>query len=437
MKVSVFGLGYVGVVTAACIAELGHDVIGVDVDEFKVDAVNKGTSPIVEELIGDLIEEMVDKERVHATTDTQTAVRDTEVSFVCVGTPSNAGGGVDLSYIQRVAEQIAAAIRSKTTYHLVVVRSTIPPGTMDDVVKPMLHRGVGTEPGTSYGLCFHPEFLREGSSVRDFRNPPKIVIGSTDERAAATLASIYSGFSAPLVHCSMRAAEMIKYADNSFHALKVVFANEIGSLCKRLGIDSHEVMRVFCLDTRLNISPAYLMPGFAYGGSCLPKDLRAVMSLARNHNLDLPLLSSIQTSNENHVLRVINMVIDSGVRSVCLLGLSFKPGTDDLRESPLVELLERLLGKGFDIRVFDENVIISRLRGGNRAFIEQRLPHIAQLLVTDAQEAIESAQAVIIGTNDPAFVAAIESTGEPKVIFDLVRLFKNPPARHSYHGVCW
>lgn len=439
MCISVFGLGYVGAVTGACLAELGHDVVGVDVDAFKVDLINRGESPIVEELISELTSAMVKSGRLRATTDVSEAVAATEISFICVGTPSTDSGGLDTRYVRRVAEQIGSAIKDKAAYHLVVVRSTVLPGTVHSVVIPALEEASGNDLfNDSFGVCFHPEFLREGSSVMDFREPPKIVIGADDERSAAVLSALYESFDAPLFVTSIRAAEMVKYADNCFHALKVVFGNEIGRLCASLGIDSHEVMRIFCQDRKLNISPAYLMPGFAYGGSCLPKDLRAVLHLARSENVELPLLQSLSVSNELHIKRTVDLVLSYGKRNIAMLGLSFKPGTDDLRESPLVELVERLLGKGCRMRVYDENVSLARIRGGNKAYIEQKLPHISDLLVQDLDEAVKEAEIVIVGANGRSFADALTRHGKSKTVIDLVRLFKDKlPPLADYRGICW
>jgi len=438
MRISVFGLGYVGAVSGACLAELGHEVVGVDVDAFKVETINNGQSPIVEELINEVITTAVDQGRLRATTDAAEAVAATDMSLVCVGTPSTDAGGLDASYVQRVAGEIGAALKRKDGYHLVVVRSTVLPGTVEEIVAPTLAKASGKKLGKGFGVCFHPEFLREGSSVKDFRDPPKIVIGSSDAKAADMLAGLYEGFTAPLFVTSIRAAEMVKYADNAFHALKVVFGNEVGALCKALGIDSHEVMRIFCQDRKLNISPSYLMPGFAYGGSCLPKDLRALLHMARSHNLELPVLTNVPKSNEAHLARALNLITGLGKRSIAVLGLSFKPGTDDLRESPLVELVERLLGKGCRIHIYDENVSISRLRGGNQAYIQAKLPHISQVLVEDLEAAIREAEVVIVGTPDPRFAQALATHGRGKVVVDLVRLFQDErPPEAEYHGVCW
>lgn len=438
MRISVFGMGYVGAVSGACLAELGHEVVGVDVDTHKVETINRGESPIVEELIGPLTREMVQTGRFRATTDPGEAVAGTEMSLLCVGTPSTDTGGLLTHYVERVCEQIGAALAGKPDYHLVVVRSTVLPGTVHDVALPALERHSGKRAGTDFGVCFHPEFLREGTSVRDFREPPKIVVGADDARAAAMLAGLYTGFDAPLFTTSIRAAEMVKYADNCFHALKVVFGNEIGTVCKAMGIDSHEVMRIFCEDRKLNISPAYLMPGFAYGGSCLPKDLRALNHLARSLHVELPVLDNIQRSNDAHIRRTLDVITALGQRDVAMLGLSFKRGTDDLRESPLVELAERLLGKGYRVRIFDDNVSLARLRGGNKAYIEQRLPHIADLLVDQFERLVSESPVIVVGAANPDFARAIETHGGGKTVVDLVRLFAAAPAGvDAYHGICW
>ncbi len=438
MRISVFGLGYVGAVSGACLAELGHQVTGVDVDGFKVDSINGGKSPIVEDALDGLISEMVRTKRFTATANIEEAVANTEISFICVGTPSLQDGGLGTRYVERVSRQIGEALALKPDYHLVVVRSTVLAGTTESVVIPVLSEASGKRLGPDFGVCFHPEFLREGSSVQDFRDPPKIVIGGADDKAAKALAVIYEGFEAPVLLTSIPVAEMVKYADNAFHALKVVFGNEIGTLCKSLGVDSHEVMDVFCQDTKLNISPAYLKPGFSYGGSCLPKDLRALLHLARTGHLSLPMLESLRVSNANHTRRALEIVLSSGARSVAMLGLSFKPGTDDLRESPLVELAEQLLGKGVTLKIYDESVMFSRIRGGNKAYVEERLPHISLLLVSDIEEAMVDADAVIVGAKNDAFAQAIREHGRGKSIVDLSRLYEAPPEGiGSYHGICW
>ncbi len=437
-RISVFGLGYVGAVSGACLAELGHTVIGVDVDDEKVAAINRGQSPIVEEKIDALIAGVSASKRFRATRNAAEAVAETDISWICVGTPSTASGGLETGFVRRVAEDIGRALHIKPAYHLVVLRSTVLPGTVDSVLVPALMETSGKKPGIDFGVCFHPEFLREGSSVDDFRYPPKIVIGSDNDRAADTLAAMYRDFEAPIFKTSTRAAEMVKYADNAFHALKVVFGNEIGTLCKSLGIDSHEVMRIFCEDKKLNISKAYLMPGFAYGGSCLPKDLRALNHLARSLHVELPVLANIQASNDLHITRVLDAIMACGRRNVGFIGLSFKSGTDDLRESPLVELAERLLGKGCNVTIYDPNVSIARLRGGNKAFIQQKLPHISELLRDDAQTVLNASDVIVAGASNNGYADLLRANANGKTVIDLVRLFRdNPPNKDAYVGVCW
>ncbi len=438
MNISVFGMGYVGVVTGACLAELGHTVVGVDVDDFKVDSVNRGESPIVEDLIGDLIKQGVDSGKFRATTSVEEAIANSDLSIVCVGTPSNAHGALETTYVSRVSAQIGEEIKKKDTYHTVVIRSTVLPGTVETVVRPAVEEHSGKKAGDGFGLCFHPEFLREGTSVKDFREPPKIVIGADDSRAADALAQLYDSFDVPVTRTSIGAAEMVKYADNCFHALKVVFGNEIGLISKQLGIDSHEVMTIFCQDRKLNISPAYLMPGFAYGGSCLPKDLRALMHLARETRVEAPVLANIQRSNDNHINHALDLVINAKGKKIAILGLSFKKGTDDLRESPIVELVERLIGKGYEVAIHDENVLISRLRGGNKAYIEQRLPHISQLLSDDAEAIVRDADIVVLGVAGEHIRPLLEQHGASKTVIDLVRLYdKDPGSFSGYEGICW
>ncbi|MDZ4858472.1 MAG: UDP-glucose/GDP-mannose dehydrogenase family protein [Candidatus Hydrogenedentes bacterium] len=437
-RISVLGLGYVGTVSAACFAELGHEVIGVDVSPLKVEMINRGQSPIVEELISELIADTVSSGRLRADGDVAEAIKNSDVSLICVGTPSSNGGGPDMMYVRRVAEEIGDALRDHSGYHVVVLRSTVLPGTLDDIVIPALAAHSGKTPGKDFGVCFHPEFLREGTSVKDFRDPPKIVIGSHDTKAADTLASYYEGFPAPLFKTAVRTAELLKYADNAFHALKVSFGNEIGTLCKELGIDSHELMHIFCQDTKLNISPAYLMPGFAYGGSCLPKDLRALNHLARTCHVELPVLNVVHRSNEQHLLRTVDMITRLEKRRIGMLGLSFKRGTDDLRESPLVELAERLLGKGYSVKIYDENVLLSRIRGGNKIYLDQKLPHLSEVLSDQMEAVISESDVIVVGASNPAFAHALTAAASEKIVVDLVRLFPNGVPRFAgYHGVCW
>ncbi|HEX5126481.1 MAG TPA: UDP-glucose/GDP-mannose dehydrogenase family protein, partial [Rhodocyclaceae bacterium] len=352
MKISIFGMGYVGVVAAGCLADDGHTVIGVDPNQTKVDLINSGVSPIVEKDIGDMVAKHVATGQLRASVDVREAVFASEISLMCVGTPSQLNGSLDLHYVRNVCEQIGAAIRDKAEFHVVVARSTMLPGTMRDVVIPILEESSGKTAGKDFGVCNNPEFLREGTAVYDYRNPPKTVIGETDARSGDLLAALYAGLDAPLVRTEVETAEMVKYADNVWHATKVAFANEIGNICKGVGIDSHKVMEIFCKDTKLSLSPYYMTPGFAFGGSCLPKDVRALTYKARSLDIEAPLLNALLPSNELQIERGLKMVTDKGSKKVGILGFSFKAGTDDLRESPLVEVIERLLGKGYELRLY-------------------------------------------------------------------------------------
>ncbi|ANK82804.1 MAG: GDP-mannose dehydrogenase [Rhizobiales bacterium NRL2] len=437
MRLSVFGMGYVGNVSAACFAADGHHVIGVDPNETKVGLINDARSPIVEPGLAELIEEGVRAGRLRAVTDPAEAVRHTELSMVCVGTPSQANGNLDLQYLVRVCEEIGACLKDKDDFHIVVIRSTMLPGTIRETVQPALERASGKKAGEGFGLCNNPEFLREGSAVRDFREPPKTVIGESDERAGAALAGLYAHLDAPLIRTEIEVAEMVKYADNAWHAVKVTFGNEIGAISKRLGIDSHRVMDIFCQDTKLNISPYYLKPGFAFGGSCLPKDLRAITYKARELDLPVHMLNAVLPSNRWQVEAGVDMVLSKGKRKVGVLGFSFKANTDDLRESPLVEVIERLLGKGMDLKLYDRNVSLARLTGANRDYIMKAIPHISNLMVDSVEEVIDHAEVLVIGNGDPAFRQVPDRMKDGQVLVDFVRVMnaKSEPGR--YDGVAW
>ncbi len=386
MNISIFGLGYVGVVTAACLAQYGHKVIGVDIAKEKVDLINAGKSPIVEEKIEEIVSQAVASNRLYATESTREAISKSDVAFVCVGTPSCDDGSLDTSYVELVTQNIGQTLRMRRKFFLVVFRSTVTPGTVRSIVIPLLEENSGKELGSGIEVVFHPEFLREGSSVQDFYEPPKIVIGERIQGTGKPVMDLYEGIEAPRHFCSLEVAEMIKYADNIFHAVKITFSNEIGILCQRYGIDSRKVMEIFFTDTKLNISPAYLRPGFAFGGSCLPKDLRAILSLARDGNVKMPMLEHIMYSNRMQIKRVLQFILNSESQIIGFYGLTFKSGTDDLRESPLVELAERLLGKGFVLRIRDEFVQVNRLFGKNKAYIQKHLPHLAKLMVKSTNE---------------------------------------------------
>src|SRR5918993_3504298 len=380
MRVSVFGLGYVGSVSAANFAADGHEVVGVDVHPEKVRAINEGRSPIVEPGLGELLEQGAAAGRLRATTSTEEAVRDTDLSLICVGTPSRKNGSLDLTYLERVAEQIGAALKEKDSYHVVVVRSTVLPGTTHDVVIPALERTSGKKYGEGFGVSVNPEFLREGTALKDFREPPLTLVGHNHASDAVPTKALYQDIKAPVVGTSIRNAEMVKYTSNAWHAVKVVFANEIGNLCKRVGVDSHDVMDIFCQDNKLNLSSYYMKPGFAFGGSCLPKDVRALQYRAKEFDLDMPLINAILGSNRLQVQHAIDRIVETGRKKVGLFGFSFKAGTDDLRESPLVILAEALLGKGYDICIYDKNVSLARLVGANKQYIEEQIPHLSSLL---------------------------------------------------------
>jgi len=438
MKISVFGLGYVGSVSAACLAARGHVVVGVDVNPAKVGFIAGGQAPVVEERIGELTADVVRRGALRATTDVAAAVAETEISLVCVGTPSAPNGSLSTTYLERVAEQIGTVLAGKDEWHTVVFRSTMLPGTCSGLLIPILEKASGKTAGVDFGVAVNPEFLREGSSVRDFFEPPKTVIGSHDPVSADLVARLYEGLPGEVFRVSIPVAEMTKYADNSFHGLKAAFANELGAICHALGVDSHQVMDVFVADRKLNVSPAYLRPGFAFGGSCLPKDLRGLVYAARRADVSVPLLSHVLPSNEEHLKRAFDLVTASGRRRIGLFGLSFKPGTDDLRESPLVELAERLVGKGYDLRIYDANVTLSRLIGANRDYIEGRLPHLGDLLSNSVDDVLAHAEVCVVGCTEPAVLRALDAAGD-RMIVDLVRLpdAQKRRATDGYVGLGW
>jgi GDP-mannose 6-dehydrogenase len=433
MRVSIFGLGYVGCVSAACLAADGHDVLGVDINEGKVALLNDGHSPIVEPGLQTLIAEQHKLGRLRATAQSDNAVMATDLSFVCIQTPSAANGSLDLRFVLRVSEEIGAALRRKATPHVVVFRSTMLPGTMEELVLPVLAKASGKQPGVDFGVAYHPEFLREGSAIADYRKPARTVVGATDARSSEMVAMLYQGIDAPVVHCGLRMAELVKYGDNAFHALKVAFANEMGAICKSAQVDSHELMKIFCQDTKLNLSPVYLKPGYAFGGSCLPKDLRALTYLARSHDLQVPVLEGILTSNAAHKQRALNMVTALGKKRVGVLGLSFKDGTDDLRESPTVELVEQLIGKGYSVCIFDPHVAVTRLTGANKAYIDRELPHIASLLVEDSATLVERSEVIVATKAAPHYAQALSLVRSDQHIVDLVRLHKVEAGMEGRH----
>lgn len=437
MKLSIFGLGYVGCVSAACFANDGDEVIGVDVNALKVDIINSGRSPIVEPGIEELIALAVKQGKLRATSDANDAVANSDVSLVCIGTPGNHNGSLDLSYIKRACQQIGESLAQKGRYHLVAMRSTMLPGTIEQVVIPTLEVFSGKRSGRDFGVAVNPEFLREGTSIYDFGHPPFTLIGADDEESLLPLQRLYANIEAPLVNVGIKEAEMVKYACNSFHALKVTFANEIGNISKALGVDSHVVMDVFCKDTKLNLSPYYLKPGFAFGGSCLPKDLRAITYKAKELDVEAPMLNSILLSNRQQIDRAVDTVLRSGRKNVGVLGLSFKAGTDDLRESPMVTLIETLIGKGLKLTIYDRDVELARLFGANKQYIEREIPHISSLMNSDLGAVIEQAEIIIIGKKEDEFRVLAEKLNNGRLIVDLVRLFDVADTRKQYQGICW
>jgi len=437
-KVSVFGLGYVGCVSAACFAKQGHDVVGVDVSVAKVNMLNAGKSTILEEGISELVAEMVAGGRLRATTDVADAVRSSTISLICVGTPSRSNGSIDLQYIERVCTEIGTTLKTIDRWHTVVIRSTVLPGTMDGVVIPALERSSGKKFGQDFGACSNPEFLREGSSIKDFYAPPFTLIGTHEPKSAEAVKAIYAGIDAPLHATTVGVAETVKYACNSFHAVKVTFANEIGAVCKAVGVDSHEVMRIFCEDKKLNISPAYLRPGFAFGGSCLPKDVRALTYKARQMDVDAPMLAAAMESNRKLIERAYDTIIGTGARKIGVLGMSFKAGTDDLRESPVVTLIEMLIGKGMDVAVFDRDVSSANLIGSNREYIEKEIPHIWTLVDDSMERVVKRSEVVVIGNGTPAFRTIGEQLTNGQIVVDLVRAFGDKLSDNKqYHGINW
>jgi GDP-mannose 6-dehydrogenase len=434
--ISIFGLGYVGCVSAACFASDGFRVVGVDVARSKVDQINAGRSTIVEEGIAQLVADVVAQKRLSATTDVKRAVLDTDLSLVCVGTPSRPNGSIDLQYVVRVSEEIGAVLREKGRWHTVVIRSTVMPGTIDTHVIPAIERASGLKHGVGFAVCSNPEFLREGTSIKDFRDPPFTLIGAVEPSHAEPVAALYGKVSAQTHVVALRVAEMIKYACNCFHGLKVGFANEIGNVCKAMGVDSHEVMRLFCEDRKLNISPAYLKPGFAFGGSCLPKDLRAVIHRGRLEDVPLPILEATLDSNRRQIDRAFHMIAATGSRRIGILGLAFKSGTDDLRESPMVTLVEMLVGKGFELLVHDKEVSEANVIGANRDYVEREIPHLWKLMRPDVRTVLEQSDVVVLGNGSPEY-RALGSALDGRLIVDLARALPGRMSGDGYKGICW
>ncbi|HET9406838.1 MAG TPA: UDP-glucose/GDP-mannose dehydrogenase family protein [Candidatus Sulfotelmatobacter sp.] len=438
LSISVFGLGYVGSVSAACFAHLGHSVIGVDVSSAKVEALAAGRTPIVEARMSELVAEANRSGRLRATTDSATAVSESEVSFVCVGTPSQRSGKLDLIYVERVMREIGSALKKKKSHHVVVLRSTVLPGTTESLVIPAVEQASGLQAGRDFSVCYNPEFMREGSAVADFHQPPYTILGARDAKELSHLRELYQPISGPVFETSIAVAEMVKYVSNAFHAVKVSFANEVGTLCKQLGVDTQAVTKIYTSDTKLNVSPTYLNPGFAFGGSCLPKDLRALAYRAKELDVELPLLESVLASNVVHIERAVDVVLRTNKRKIAFLGLSFKAGTDDLRESPQVQVIKHLLGEGCQVRVWDRDVALGRLAGSNRQYIEEVIPHIGSLLSSEFEEVVASGEVVIIATKveKDRLTACLKPE---QVVIDLVNLdpANRPQIANSYQGICW
>jgi GDP-mannose 6-dehydrogenase len=437
MQISVLGLGCVGAVSAGCLARDGHEVIGVDPERAKVDLINAGKSPIIEKDIGQIIAEQVAAGRLRAATDVSGALRHAEMVLVCVGTPSQRNGGIDLRSVRRACEQIGRTLAAHQGAPVIVMRSTMLPGTMREVVIPTLERFSAKRAGEEFGVCINPEFLREGSAVHDYAHPPMTVIGEVNRASGDLLAAVYARMPGPLIRTDIETAEMVKYADNAWHALKVGFANEIGNLCKALEVDAHKVMDIFCQDLKLNLSSCYLKPGFAFGGPSLPKDVRALLYKAKTLDLSLPIHSSNQPSNQLQIERGVQAVVEKGNNKVGILGFSFKAGTDDLRESPMVELTERLIGKGYDLRVYDRNVSLAAIHGANRDYILNRIPHIARFMVPTIDDVLAHAQTVVIGNGAPEFADVPRRIGDGQTILDFVRVCDSRTILGVYEGICW
>jgi GDP-mannose 6-dehydrogenase len=434
--IAVFGLGYVGCVSVACLAKLGHQVIGVDINPFKVELINQGKPTIIEKDIISLINEQSQSNRVSATTDAIIAVTNADLSIVCVGTPSSTNGFPDMKSIWEVAEQIGNGLLKREGFHTIAIRSTVPPGTcrrIEEIIAKASCKIVDQD----FAVVSNPEFLREGTSIYDYFHPPYTIIGTQNRQAMTILRNIYGVIDAPIIEVDREVAEIIKYVNNSYHALKVVFANEVGTICKASGNYSNRVMDIFCKDHSLNISSVYFKPGFAFGGSCLPKDLRVMNAMAHSFGIDVPVLSAISYSNKLQIEQALNMVIASGKKRVGVLGLAFKVGTDDLRESPVVEFMERLLGKGYELIAHDKNVMVSSLMGANKQFVESYFPHLARLLVQDIEEVRRKAEIIVVTQRTPEYQELIKEMLPTKIVIDLVRLFDHVPDSDNYHGISW
>jgi GDP-mannose 6-dehydrogenase len=437
MRISVLGLGYVGAVTSGCLSALGHSVIGVDQAKSKVELINAGQAPVVEKGLDEMIADAVKGGRLRATQDAHEAILASDLSLICVGTPSRRNGNLDTNSLTSVCEEIGVALREKPSRHSVVIRSTVLPGTIRNILLPLLEDRSGKKAGIDFGVGSNPEFLREGTALEDFNSPPKTVIGILDDETGDQIESLYRAINAPIIRTSIEVAEMVKYSDNAWHALKVAFANEIGLICKGLDLDSHRVMDIFCQDSKLNLSAYYLKPGFSFGGSCLPKDVRALVHKARSLDLDVSVLGAIMPSNEKITGRGLEMILQRGKHPVSIMGMSFKAGTDDLRESPILELAERLIGKGYDVRIFDRNVHLSSLIGANKDYLFRMIPHISSLLVGSIDEALSHGTIIVIGNGDAEFRAIVPRIRSDQFVVDFVRIEDGAALGERYDGISW
>ena len=438
MDISVFGLGYVGCITAACLARDNHNVIGIDVNPEKLKTIQSGRSPILEPGLDELIENLISSGRLSTSMDSHDAIQNSDVSLICVGTPSKHDGSLDLEFVWRVCGSIGDGLASREGYHVVVIRSTVLPGTVRDVLIPLLEERSGKKVGPDFGVCMNPEFLREGSGIADYDNPGAVVIGEYDPQSGEIVEQLYQSVNSPCARVSLEIAEMIKYANNAFHALKISFANEIGNLAKAHGVDGREVMKIVCMDEKLNISPTYLRPGFAFGGSCLPKDLRALIARAREKELNLSLIEAILESNQTQLDRSIEMVARTNCKKVGVLGLSFKSGTDDVRESPMINLIKKLLRKGYQVSIYDRSVDLDNMVGANRAFLASEIPKIKSLFNPDLQDVLDTSEVVIVGKNSPHVNSQLKDLRDDQMLIDLVGIDKKIGIlKESYEGICW
>jgi GDP-mannose 6-dehydrogenase len=437
MRISVFGMGYVGSVTAACLAEQRHDVIGVDLNPTKIRLINEGQTPVIEPSLGDLVRDAVQEGRLRATGNAAEAVNSTEISLVCVGTPTLRSGKLDLTGIEKVSGELGRALKGKSAFHTIAVRSTILPGTSDTLVIPTIEAASGKTAGRDFAVCYNPEFIREGTAVADFYAPPFTIIGAHDQVHGQPVAALYAAIDKPLVHTEVRLAEMLKYICNAFHAMKIVFANEVGIIAKSVGVDSQALMQLFCSDEKLNISRAYLQPGFAFGGSCLPKDVRSLAYCAREHDLKVPMLEAVLSSNQIHIQRGIDLILQTGKKRVGVLGLSFKPDTDDLRESPMVELVKALLGEGCQVKIYDEKVKLSAIVGANREFVEKEIPHIGALLEDTIEEVVRHSEVIVVGRDAREFRQLRELLRPDQIVVELARSRNLEGTSARRVGICW